>query len=1304
MRDLAEPDARSRPFHRGRLILLAGLLTAAATVAAGTIAELWVLGRSDGSAFARVERDVRRQVEYLTQSLQASAQDLSRNPEVADAVAAAGGTARLFDLVDAAVDERTAPDLSITVFASGAERAWAGKPSEIPADRVSGPAALFVAPGPLGLRLVYVEPIGRPARLGAVVAERVLSPTRGVRNPATEPVVLTTAVAPVSLRTRYEGAGATLAPHSFVIRSPAGEPLLEARVDPDDLAAARRAWRARVLGAALIVLALTALLFAGPLLDARQTSSRARCAPATGALLALVLVARVLAWWVTPPWGDGRSIFTLQSTQNLAALLLRSPLDVLLTALAASAFVWAAHDWIDRARIAMRRDRRSWDTGPAAFGAFAFGQLAAGGVAVALVAGYGLLLRQIIHRTSVDLLHLSLHPWRAPRLTLIVALFCTSAVVLWFAVAVFRAALLQWRLPRRHWSAAAVVIGLWFAVAVAVAATARVALAPAGVVLPAVGAAALVAWLFPRFLAWMRHAAQPARLLAAFVAILWPALALYPATVAFADRAKRRLVETQYAVQSRPQELQSRFAASQEQIDAIPALDEIVRTLEPPPPRTPVQTDSAFAIWRQTDLAGYRLRSSVELYNQSGFLVSRFALNLPEYSPTNQKWDGQGCAWQTFGEATLFGSEERLLLHAERGICNAAGRTVGAVVVHVGFDYESMPFISSQSPYFELFRTSQFAAVEGTRGRDIELVIYGWGRLPVFISGAGAWPLSEAVFSRIYASRDPFWTRLRRNGEQFHVYFSNDRGGIYALGYPEPTTVDHLAHLAEVATLGGLIYSLLLGATAAFVRLARARPLGARALFRQLRASFYRKLALAFIAAAVIPVLSLALVSRAYFATLLRERVAADAARIVEVARRVITLQARDAAVAFTDDGLLTTSQLIHQDANLFEGPDLIATSERDLFASGLLPTRTPDEVYRAIVLQRLPTFVGEDAIGDFTYLLAAAPVNAAGRNAILTVPLASRQPEIELQIDELDRGVHLAAVLFILVGAFVGFWMAERIADPVKRLTLATRRIARGDFDARIAVRSRDELQRLVDAFNRMAEELKAQRGQLERTHRLEAWAEMARQVAHEIKNPLTPIQLSAEHLRRVHADRGEPLSPVLEDCVDSILGQVRLLRQISAEFSAFASSPTARPTPTAMGVLITEVIEPYRAGLGGRVFIDVDVADPLPLLNVDRTLVARALVNVIENALHAMPGGGVLTIEAAANDGLLSVVVKDSGAGMDSDALRRVFEPYFSTKATGTGLGLTIAKRNIELNGGNVAVTSEKGRGTTVTMTWPI
>jgi nitrogen fixation/metabolism regulation signal transduction histidine kinase len=321
----------------------------------------------------------------------------------------------------------------------------------------------------------------------------------------------------------------------------------------------------------------------------------------------------------------------------------------------------------------------------------------------------------------------------------------------------------------------------------------------------------------------------------------------------------------------------------------------------------------------------------------------------------------------------------------------------------------------------------------------------------------------------------------------------------------------------------------------------------------------------------------------------------------------------------------------------------------------------------------------------------------------VLTVPLAARQQEIERQKYDLDRGVHLAVMCFILLGAAIGLSLAERIADPVRRLTRASQRIGRGDFDARIAVKSVDELRRLVDSFNRMAEELKAQRAELERTHRLEAWAEMARQVAHEIKNPLTPIQLSAEHLRRVHADRGEPLGAVLDGCITTILGQVRLLRQIASEFSSFASSPHAKVGPVELPRLVAEILDPYRTGLEGRITIDNRVTDPLPSVRADRTLILRALANIVENALHAMPGQGQLLVDAAVDAENVTISVRDTGVGMDADALARAFEPYFSTKASGTGLGLPIARRNVELSGGSIEVESRMGEGTVVRVRLP-
>src|SRR5262249_11873144 len=148
-------------------------------------------------------------------------------------------------------------------------------------------------------------------------------------------------------------------------------------------------------------------------------------------------------------------------------------------------------------------------------------------------------------------------------------------------------------------------------------------------------------------------------------------------------------------------------------------------------------------------------------------------------------------------------------------------------------------------------------------------------------------------------------------------------------------------------------------------------------------------------------------------------------------------------------------------------------------------------------------------------------------------------------------------------------------------------------------------------------------------------------------------------------------------------------LLRQIAAEFSSFASSATARPEPTRLADLIEEVVGPYRSGLAGRIALDVRVPVDLLQVSVDRTLLGRAITNVIENALHGLPRGGSLTIGADRRpppEGPTPPVIEisDTGVGMDQEALAKIFEPYFSTKAAGTGLGLTIAKRNVELNRG--------------------
>ncbi len=1323
----ASPEfTRARRVSAVRLVAY-GLAVALAVGAVGLAIEWWRFGANDAGAAQRLERHLRAEFDGMTGRIQRVARVIASDPDVpANMVGTVEDHARaLFDAVARgrvqALDD--APLLAVTIYdGDGKARAWTGRTSDLLAERTKGPTALFVTPAPLGLRLVYVEPILNTTdrrRLGSVAVEHVITPTPSapVITAGSRNYVLPTPIAPVSLRMRYEGAGDRARTNAFTIVAPDGAPLLEASVSPSALADARHRWRRLVMGTVLGVLAVTLLLTAGPLVDRRAEARRTSKEVLLSLGIVVIVIGTTALLWLAVTIAQGSPI------QWPAALVLGGAGAAGLAATAVSGAV--------RLRVALRTARRWPQHGAVTFVAV---QLAWGVVLAAMLAGFESLLGVALDPAAIDLRHFSLHPWGAARLEVLTGILLWHAAVLWAGTLGCVVAMAAWRTPRRlsRWHVLAALMWVLPTIAIAALSASRRWGTPGSAIVLGALACAGAALVAPRLTAWYRRTTVASRILALFMGFLLPALLIYPSVHFFTERSTRHLIATRYAAEamSHPQDLRERLDETLREIDAIPLLPQLVTGAADPSVTSP-GTDTAFAIWSQTVLARAWLTSNLELYcfsgvpnsnpgqecratitdgPRAGSLVSRFPLNFPEYAGGPQKLPSAlDCAWHVFGEAQPFGAQERNMLHAERNVCEG-GVPVGAIVVHVVLDYRTLPFIRSQSAYVEVFRPSGSVTIEGAPADEVEFTLYGWGLTAIYTSGGSAWPLDDTTFRRVYQSREPFWTVLRKENTFYNVYFANDRLFIYALGYARPGLFDHLVRLAELTTLAAAVYVVILIGTGLFSRTTRERPQTGRALLREVRASFYRKLFLAFVLASIVPVLTLALVIRAYFTGLLLDDIRGEAARTAAVAQRVIEesdamlRRGTEGLSPFGDDVMVWISQVIDQDVNIFNGSELFATSERDLFASGLLPTRTPEDVFRAIVLQRLPSYVSEDSIGGVPYTLAAAPVRTGTRSAILTVPLAFRQQEVEREIDDLDRGLHLAALFFILLGAAIGLSMAERIADPVRRLTRATRRIAEGDFDERIAVRSSDELQRLVDAFNSMAAELKAQRAQLERTHRLEAWAEMARQVAHEIKNPLTPIQLSAEHLRRVHADRGEPMGPVLEGCVESILGQVRLLRQIASEFSSFASSPIARPAPIDPVQLVHDVVEPYRAGLEGRIEIQNDVAPPLPHVLVDRTLVTRALANVVENALHAMPGSGRLTLTSGTEDGFVAIRVADTGLGMDAEALERVFEPYFSTKTTGTGLGLPIARRNVELNGGTIAVQSQRGRGTTVTIVLPV
>jgi signal transduction histidine kinase len=1282
--------------RRGLLRVTAG--TAGLLVAMAVAVVPWArltLGWTAEDTRAKVHDDLRVRVAALGQVLDAAVARMASDGALVDAGAAGSTDAvrTLFDHV-AALQTTIEPLAALTVYdAEGVPLAWEGRPATLPTSRLAGGSATFLVPTPLGLRLARLEPIagvdsGR-RRAGVVVAEAALSTAAGP-NQSAAAVEVDTPLAPVMLGPSI---GGDAAPGAVELVASDGTALGTARVAAADLESARQIWWGRTTALFWLVIAAGVVLLVGPLGDWRALARAWSAYLVVSAAAALALVA---AW--------GAAMQALVAAQPPGAAELR----FLATTLLAAGAVWTAWSAVGRWRIA-RRHRHGAVTGSP----WGYVVHAALGAAIgAAVAYYDVLVATVLPVTPSEAVRFALTPLTVGRLaaaTGTVLLHAAAAGAVLLVIAMITVVVPGHRGPGGRWRRLTA-LALGAAIGVAAWHPPGWTIWPVAVALTMLVTMAAVV---ERARGLLRHGAAPARLLVLAGALLLPSLALYPALSGLAARDRQAAIEGDLAAQivNQRRDLQLYLRAALGEIDRMEGMADLVAA-SAPPITGPVAVDAAFHVWSQTALATRRLTSSVELYDPAGRMVNRFALNLPE-TGADQAWQESSCSWELFEEVSPFFAEERRLLHAGRGVCigqDGRRRIVGSVVVHVVLDYSNLPFLAAQNPYVALLRATSGAAASVPRD-DVTFAVYGWSRRPLFASGSDPWPIPDALFARLTASREPFWAVIEDRGIASDVYLLNDRGAIYAVGHPRVSLLGHLAALAELVALAGLILVALLAGFTVASWLAGRAPVSGRALLRQVRASFYRTLFLAFVAAVVVPVVALALVTRAYMATSLYADIEGEAARTAASASRVVedfaSIETRGAAnLPVLDDSLLVwLSRVIGEDINVFAGTGLLASSERNLFASGLLPTRTPGAVYRALALDGRSSYLARESVGTYENLVASAPVRVDERPAIVSVPLTLRQRGIERQLDELDRRVLLAAIAFILLGSAIGYWAAERISDPVSRLTRATQRLAAGDLDARVLVTSADELGRLVEAFNGMAEDLQRQRTQLERTNRLEAWADMARQVAHDIKNPLTPIQLNVEHLRRVHADRGRPLGPMVEDCVANVLIQVRLLRQLAAEFSSFASSPQARPEPTALQPLLDELLQPYLLALAGRIAIDTETPADLPAAHVDRVLLSRALTNVVENALHAMPGRGTLTVRArlAAPD-VIEVSVADTGVGMDAAALARIFEPYFSTKATGTGLGLTIARRNVELNGGTIAVASTPGQGTTVTLRLPV
>src|SRR3984957_19908683 len=305
----------------------------------------------------------------------------------------------------------------------------------------------------------------------------------------------------------------------------------------------------------------------------------------------------------------------------------------------------------------------------------------------------------------------------------------------------------------------------------------------------------------------------------------------------------------------------------------------------------------------------------------------------------------------------------------------------------------------------------------------------------------------------------------------------------------------------------------------------------------------------------------------------------------------------------------------------------------------------------------------------------------------------------------ELVRRIGSAALIVgsggILLAILVSSWAAARVTRPVEQLAHAAQEVAAGNWNVRVDVLGADELGQLADSFNRMTTELLGQKERLVQAERVAAWRELARRLAHDLKNPLFPLQLTMENLVRARKQSPEQLDEVFRESSKTLLAEIANLKAIVGRFSEFSKMPQPQFRPVPLNDLIRGVAQLFQAQLEGpgraKISCKLQLDPLLKPVAADGELLHRAILNLVLNAQDAMPRGGTLTLRTQNEDGSVMVEVADTGEGLTLDECAQIFTPYYTSKQHGTGLGLAIVQSVISDHGGRIRVQSDPGRGTT-------
>lgn len=401
--------------------------------------------------------------------------------------------------------------------------------------------------------------------------------------------------------------------------------------------------------------------------------------------------------------------------------------------------------------------------------------------------------------------------------------------------------------------------------------------------------------------------------------------------------------------------------------------------------------------------------------------------------------------------------------------------------------------------------------------------------------------------------------------------------------------------------------------------------------------------------------------------------------------------------VDFITNQLIKYSNIFFADINLYGlSGQLIATSRPEIIERGLISNRMNPLAFHSLKEHKKSSFIHDEEIGEMNYLSAYVPFRNNENKVIayLNVPYFAKQNQLENELSQFFTALINIYALLFLVSIFIAVLFANYISEPVRLIKEKIRALQLGKSNEFIDWKSNDEIGSLVKEYNQKVLELEKSAKLLAQSERESAWREMAKQVAHEIKNPLTPMKLSIQHLERSIADNPADLPERIKRTAKTLVEQIDTLTNIANEFSSFAKMPKANEQQLNLVEILETVVDLYRKEQVEIVFDNQ--LEKESLLVADKDQLNRMFSNLIKNAIQAIPENqkGKIVISACVKNNFYTITITDNGAGIPEDLQEKIFTPNFTTKTTGMGLGLAMVKNMVKnLNGTIDFTTSNKG-----------